>query len=178
MDLVQQGKELAQEGNFAEALDIFKKALEADPRNPDILFFVGTCHSSLGDFPGAKYYYQEALKIDPNHSRTKMVWGDLEEVEARAPSDARPAKPMEPEPEPEEEPSPPVEEEEEPEPMNQLGVGSTDEFRDKWADAFPTDQYLKSTPRKKGIGVWFWILVVLAIAAAVYFWLGPKYLQP
>ena len=175
MDLVQQGKELAQEGLFAEALEIFKKALETDPKNPDILFFVGTCHSSLGDFQVAKYYYQEVLKIDPNHSRTRMVWAGLEEVEARAPSAAKPART----PEKEEQPAPSTEEKEEkPEPMNQVGVGSTDEFRDKWADAFPADQYLKPASRKKGIGVWFWILVVLVIAAAVYFWLGPKYLQP
>ncbi|MFH1743694.1 MAG: tetratricopeptide repeat protein [bacterium] len=169
MELIQQGKELAQEGNYSEALKVFKKALEKTPKDPDLLFFLGTCHSSLGDFPVAKYYYQEALKIDPNHSRTRMVWDSMDEVEARPPSGVKSSPPPEPEADaPETEPSAPLSQESHEE-------DTTREPSDPWSAAFP-DTMLK--PRsKKGLGILLWVLIALAVAALVYFKLGPQLFQ-
>jgi len=162
MDLIEQGKELAQEGNYAEALKVFQKALENDAKNADLLFFIGTCHSSLGEFPIAKYYYQEVLKIDPDHGRTKMVWGGLKEVEAQSPSGAKASPAPSGEPTPLDTP-------------DSLTADTTREPSDPWGEAFP-DAMLKPR-RKRGLGILLWILVALAVAALVYFKLAPRFLQ-
>ena len=158
MDLIEQGKGLAQEGNYAEALKVFQKALENDPKNADLLFFVGTCHSSLGEFPIAKYYYQEVFKIDPDHGRTKMVWSGLKEVEAQTPSGAKVLPGSSGEPTPSDIP-------------DSFTVDTTREPADPWGEAFP-DAMLKSR-RKRGLGILLWLLIAFAVAALVYYQLGP-----
>ena len=171
MDLVEQGKELAQQGQYDEALKIFKQALEEQPKDPDILFFVGTCHSSMGDFPTAKYYYQEALQIDPDHSRTRMVWKGLDGVEARPPEGAKPSEPLTAQTE------------------QQIASSSEDENQDEqrhpfgrepseertWSEAFP-DTMLESKGAKaeKSLGIWIWIAIVIVVAAVVYYYIGPQ----
>jgi tetratricopeptide (TPR) repeat protein len=165
MGLVEQGKELAQNGKYAEALELFKKALENDRRNPDLLFYIGTCYSSLGDFAVAKHFYQQVLKIDPNHSRTKKVWDGLEEVEARPPHDSKdpPASP--------EDPAAGLSEA-----VSEQLADTTREPRDKWAEAFP-DTLIQSPGRRGGLGIWAWVLVALVVAALVYFIAGPRFLR-
>jgi len=165
MDLVEQGKELAQQGQYGEALEVFKKALKEQPDDPDVLFFVGTCYSSLGDFPAAKYYYQEALEIDPNHSRTMAVWRGIEDVEARAPDDSGSSRRKK-----EKHGEAPPHKESPPQPTGYTDPEAAGETR--WSRAFP-DTMLE--PKKKTrLGVWLWILVVIVVAATVYFFVGPK----
>ena len=168
MELIQQGKELAQEGNYGEALKVFEKAFDEDPKNADLLFFLGTCHSSLGDFPVAKYYYQEALKIDPQHSRTKMVWGSLGDVEACPPSGVKAS------PTPESTTGSPEAESSTPVTPDSLAEDTTRDPTDPWSNAFP-DTMLKPR-RSRGLGILLWILIALAVAALVYFQLGPRLL--
>ncbi len=166
MDLVEQGKELAQQGQYDEALKIFKQALEEQPKDPDILFFVGTCHSSMGDFPTAKYYYEEALDIDPNHSRTRMVWKGLDGVEARPPAGAKPSKAH-----------PPQQSSPSPQDADELlsSYGREPSELNTWSEAFPdTMLESKGTKAEKSLGIWVWIAIVIVVAAAVYYYIGPQ----
>ena len=162
MDLIEQGKELAQSGNFAEALETFKKALNSGTKTADVYFFIGSCYSSMGDFPVAKYYYQEALKIDPEHSRTKIIWSGLDEVEARPPSGAK-------------QPSKSQADSIDPNTIDRDSTGSNREPPDKWSEAFP-DQILEKK-RSKAPAILLWILIVLVVAAIAYFQLGPRFLK-
>lgn len=89
MDLVQKGKQLAQDGHYEEALDAFLLALENDKENPDIHFYLGLCYSSLEEFRYAKYHYQMALTLQPDHPKTKMVWDGLKDVLPEKPPERR-----------------------------------------------------------------------------------------
>ncbi len=171
MDLMEEGKNLAQSGKYAEALAVFKKALEKDGSDPDLLFFIGACYSALGDFGAAKYLYQEVLKIDPNHHRTRKVWAGLEEVEARPPQDLRLARSR-------------ATQIPDSAGAESISTGAsarpadtTREPADKWAEAFPGTT-TRRQPRKGVLGVWVWVLITLAVAALVYFVIGPRYLTP
>lgn len=170
MELIEQGKELALNGKYTEALELFKKALEKDRKNPDLLFFIGTCYSSLGEFSVAKFYYQETLRIEPNHSRTKKIWDGLEEVEARPPQDLKAS----------------------PRAIGEtiavssdrgssdvgggLSANTTHESADRSAAGFP-DTMLETDSRGDGVGIWLWVLVALVAAALVYFVVGPWFLK-
>ncbi|MFB3785177.1 MAG: tetratricopeptide repeat protein [bacterium] len=89
MDLVQKGKQLAQDGHYEEALDAFLLALENDKENPDIHFYLGLCYSSLEEFRYAKHHYQMALTLQPDHPKTKTVWDGLKDVLPEKPPERR-----------------------------------------------------------------------------------------
>ncbi|MGC9327226.1 MAG: tetratricopeptide repeat protein, partial [Candidatus Hinthialibacter sp.] len=44
MDLFQEGKSLAQQGDYESALDAFILAMENDKENADIHFYLGLCY--------------------------------------------------------------------------------------------------------------------------------------
>lgn len=169
MGLMEEGKNLAQSGKYAEALEVFEKALEHDRRNPDLLFYIGACYSALGDFGAAKYLYHEVLKIDPSHDRTRKVWNGLEQVEARPPRDLPLAYSR----------SKRAQDSADEESVSAVAdtrpADTTREPVDKWAKAFP-DTMTEPQPRRGGLSVWVWVLVTLAVAALVYFIIGPRYL--
>lgn len=89
MDFLEQGKQLTQQGKFDEALDSLLLALENDKENPDIHFYIGLCYSSLEEFSYAKYHYQVALSLDPEHGKTKFVWESIKNVEAQKPPERK-----------------------------------------------------------------------------------------
>lgn len=80
MDLLQKGKALAQDGKYEEAMDAFLLALENDKENPDIHFYLGACYSALEQFRFARYHYEIAIRIAPDHEKTRMVLANLKDV--------------------------------------------------------------------------------------------------
>lgn len=92
MDYLEKGKNLAKNGQYEEALDALVLALENDKENPDIHFYIGLCYSSLEEFPFAKYHYQMARVLDPNHAKTNLVWEGLSHIEAKKPPEKRAAR--------------------------------------------------------------------------------------
>jgi tetratricopeptide (TPR) repeat protein len=53
-------------GRHAEALELFKKAAELDPRSPTILQTVGRGYASVGRFDESLVWYRKAIEIDPD----------------------------------------------------------------------------------------------------------------
>ena len=89
MDYLEKGKKLAQDGNFEEALDAFLLALENDKENADLHFYLGLSYSSLEQFPYAKYHYEIAIRLDPNHKKTKLVWDGIKHITPEKPPEKR-----------------------------------------------------------------------------------------
>ncbi len=85
MDIIEKGKRLAQDGKYEEALDTLATALKNDKNNPDLHFYLGLCYSSIEEFAYAKYHYEIALTLKPDHDKTNMVFGSLIDVDAAKP---------------------------------------------------------------------------------------------
>lgn len=59
------GEQSYAQGKFEEALDFYKKALEADPKNYFAALFSGDIFLQKSDFANAEIWYQKAISIDP-----------------------------------------------------------------------------------------------------------------
>ena len=53
-----------------EAKDIYLDLIQQDPANPDNHFFLGSLYASLGDLNKARYLFEEALNLKPDHQPT------------------------------------------------------------------------------------------------------------
>lgn len=60
------GNALAQSGRLYGALDHFESALEADPENPQSLFFLGLTHEGLGSPRTAVKFYCRSMQAQPS----------------------------------------------------------------------------------------------------------------
>jgi Tfp pilus assembly protein PilF len=60
------GIQLAQEGKYAEAIDEFKKALEKDPEQPNIMGHMADAYSRLDKNEEALEIYKNAVALNPN----------------------------------------------------------------------------------------------------------------
>lgn len=89
MDYLEKGKTLAKDGKHEEALESLSLAYENDKENPDIHFFIGLCYSSLEEFEYAKYHYEVALVFDPNHEKTNLMLGALDNYSSKKPPEDR-----------------------------------------------------------------------------------------
>jgi tetratricopeptide (TPR) repeat protein len=175
MDLIEKGKQFAQEGNYGEALDALVLALENDKENPDIHFYIGLCYSSLEEFGYAKYHYQMALSLNPSHDKTKIVWDGIKDITPQKPpekritrSAAQKALKKQNESFEEASPRPPVEpvQKEEQAPHK---YKMTDE---KWEKAFPTDPAATNRePSGMAFTILWGIIAIAIIAFAVYYFL-------
>ncbi len=52
--------------NYNKAIELYLKALDADPKNYYAALFVGDSYLQLEDFANAEVWYQKAIAIDPN----------------------------------------------------------------------------------------------------------------
>lgn len=193
-DFLAQGKQKAQAGDYEGALDAFMLALENDKENPDIHFFLGACYSSMEEFRYAKYHYEIAHRLNPDHERTKMVWEGVKDVIPERPPErkllrgaaARTRKEQQKEKEPagiptvnlEEPASPPGENHPEQHPFeanDEPRIKITDA---KWEKAFPgqTVEVKEDRPFIGG-GLILWLIVIAATVAGVYYFVEP-YLSP
>ena len=60
------GAEMAQKGNWREAIFRWKKALEIDPQNPRLHNNLAVAYETQGDFKSAEGEYKAALELNPH----------------------------------------------------------------------------------------------------------------
>jgi tetratricopeptide (TPR) repeat protein len=79
------GAELLLEGNYSEAADEFRRAIEIDPNYSDAYYNLGKVYSHLEDYSSAEEYYITAIEIDPDdaryHYNLAIVYGKMEMLE-------------------------------------------------------------------------------------------------
>ncbi len=66
---------LIKANNFEGAREIFEKMLESDPKNRDILYNLGMCHSELGNPDKAIEILSECVRVYPNYSNAYVALG-------------------------------------------------------------------------------------------------------
>lgn len=68
------GQEQLQQGNLQQAMDYFLSALQLQPDNAQVLFYIGLTHSKMGQAEEAIRYYRKSLELDPD---AEGVWTNL-----------------------------------------------------------------------------------------------------
>ena len=58
-------------GHWAEAITGFKQSLEVNPNSLLPIFSIGECYLKLKEYTQAKDYFEQAIKIAPNHPKPK-----------------------------------------------------------------------------------------------------------
>lgn len=71
------GVELFNRGDFANALDSFDLALTLQPQDSVLLFNVAQCYDRLGDVADAEKYYGSCLIRSPKHADAKFALVEL-----------------------------------------------------------------------------------------------------
>ncbi len=61
------GYDAVEKEDYQAAVELFGKAVAADPKDADALNYLGYSHRRLGDFPTAMKYYEQALALRPKH---------------------------------------------------------------------------------------------------------------
>ena len=79
------GVVMTRAGEYAEAVDPFKKAVALDPHNAAYRYNLGAALQFIGNFDAARAEYRRALEIDPAHFR---AWSSLAQIGRSAFSDA------------------------------------------------------------------------------------------
>jgi tetratricopeptide (TPR) repeat protein len=64
--IVEEGNRLAAEEKWPEAIEIFKRAIRADPRYPEAYGGLGDAYLNSGNWEGALVAYKEAVRIAPS----------------------------------------------------------------------------------------------------------------
>lgn len=64
---IHMGNILFDNGRFAEAIPYYRKALQLEPNNPDVIVDLGVCYFNLKNYPAAKEQFQLALTSNPQH---------------------------------------------------------------------------------------------------------------
>ena len=84
------GRQLVEDGKYAEAIPLLEKAVAADAKNADALNYLGYSNRKLGNNDAALTHYQAALAIEPRHRGANeylgelyLILGDLPKAEER-----------------------------------------------------------------------------------------------
>ncbi|MGE5751422.1 MAG: tetratricopeptide repeat protein [Nitrospirota bacterium] len=64
-------------GDYQEAINIFKRALEKK-RDPEALFGLGAAYQRLGEPKTARWAFHQALAIDAHHAKAIAALNELE----------------------------------------------------------------------------------------------------
>ena len=75
-DYVQAAK-LVEAGDYAGAIPLLQKSVDADPTNADVHNLLGFSHRKLGDVEMALAHYGKALKLEPEHLGANEYLGEL-----------------------------------------------------------------------------------------------------
>lgn len=70
-ELVNEGNELSQKKQWAEALERYRAAAALDPNNANLYFLIGSCHFKMNHGPGAREAWSRALEIDPSFEKAR-----------------------------------------------------------------------------------------------------------
>lgn len=71
------GVKAVQAGDYARALPLLQKVVQADPRNADAWNYIGFSHRNLKQFDQSLAAYQKALAINPDHRGANEYLGEL-----------------------------------------------------------------------------------------------------
>lgn len=71
------GRQLVEDGKYAEAIPLLEKAVAADGGNADALNYLGYSNRQLGNHDAALSHYQAALAIEPSHRGANEYLGEL-----------------------------------------------------------------------------------------------------
>lgn len=72
----QQGVDRANEGQYEEALSLFKKALKQEPKNPEVLNMLAFSQRKTGKVDQAIENYKKALSIRPRFPEAREYLGE------------------------------------------------------------------------------------------------------
>ncbi len=75
-DSYQQAVKLQQQKQFDQALSLYQKAIDTQPRNPDYNFALGTLYQQKGDLDNAIKWYTIASQIDPKNKDYQKAISD------------------------------------------------------------------------------------------------------
>jgi len=73
--LVAQAKKLSEEGKHGEAIVLYRRAAERDPKNASIYNSMGLCHFAMGDIDLAVEAFRKAVEKDPGMSGAYLNLG-------------------------------------------------------------------------------------------------------
>lgn len=74
-ELLEQGIDRIEQGNYQEAINIFTEVIEQHPREPAPYINRGIAHQKLGNYEDAIEDYQQALQYDPENGLAYLNWG-------------------------------------------------------------------------------------------------------
>ena len=172
MDYLEKGKKLAQDGNFEDALDAFLLALENDKENADLHFYLGLSYSSLEQFPYAKYHYEIAIRLNPNHKKTKLVWDGIKHITPEKPPEKRLTRSAEAKARQSQiqdvQPAPVHT------PENSKDLQQTD---DKWERAFPAEEIIRHEKDSSFVKNFFIFVIGITLVATIVYFVLSLFLQ-
>ncbi|MBT4499279.1 MAG: tetratricopeptide repeat protein [Gemmatimonadetes bacterium] len=73
----QEATRLRVQSAWSEAVPIYRKALELDPRHEDSLYYLGNALFETGEFTGAIDAWQTLLEVNPTSSRAHIQLGTI-----------------------------------------------------------------------------------------------------
>jgi Flp pilus assembly protein TadD len=88
-DYNEDGVQLFQHGNYADARESFQAALALKPEDSALLYNLGECYDHLGDGAKAERFYQACLQRAPNHVPCRHALAVLLVRENRRPEVAK-----------------------------------------------------------------------------------------
>ncbi|HUO58393.1 MAG TPA: tetratricopeptide repeat protein [bacterium] len=71
------GQALSRAGQYAKALDYFKKAVQADPQDWQSYQAMGDAYNKMDDMADARDAYRKSLDINPNNSTVRVLLQNL-----------------------------------------------------------------------------------------------------
>jgi len=84
---IQKGLEALIKKQYEAAREIFSKALQKAPGNPDIFYFLGIAELGMQHLDLARENFQHSLSLDPSHELALVSLGELQ-LQNGAPADA------------------------------------------------------------------------------------------
>ena len=76
-DLLRQADSLRENADPAGALEVYKKALERDPKCLHAIYWLASLYEEAGDLPAAKLYCEKGLAIDPDQIGLLLLIGNV-----------------------------------------------------------------------------------------------------
>jgi protein O-GlcNAc transferase len=76
-DLLRQADSLRENGDPGGALEVYKTALEHDPKCLHAIYWLASLYEETGDLPAAKLYCEKGLAIDPDQIGLLLLIGNV-----------------------------------------------------------------------------------------------------
>jgi len=72
-----QAQQRQQAGDLQAAIALYQSVLKAQPKHPDVHFFLGHFLLQVGELSGAEFHLQTSLKLFPTHTNARAALGQL-----------------------------------------------------------------------------------------------------